>query len=952
MRKRLAGQLFITGVLLTVAIIVAAAEVNPRKAVGMAEQSTLGRESPLKPVIPTDWPTYRHDSALTAASPVAGGFSQAPHVEWTLDLGGPPVASEQISLRDVTGDGREEILILRTESLTCRDAYGAVLWELEGIPTPTILDVRDYAGDGTRGILLSSYLAGRTEVFMVSGKTGTAITLWVSENNFGGVVRFGKLLPQVRGFQVGATASGVPAGTPWGGDVWLVSFADGLENPFWNVRQHVVGILYAPRLLFSDLDADGRDEMVVISHEEIWTFDTETGSQKFHAQYSPNIRTYSGTIAAIKLAPHDPHPTLVMINPHIPGLKAVQQDGRTAATTLWKVVVGKQEDQYQAKVRIVPGGADCVYDLNGDDRYEIVASITNEHDDEKTHLTVFDTRDGKRLGEFDDLKIVSVDDLDGDGKPEVVLQDKKTYQIAHWTGSDFQLLWQADDFEPLLRTAPSEGDLSRSSGINMRVQRNGLHSREFLGRFPDGDWNCRFKVEGLERISKHTPAAALIREEVISLEQGAVVTRVKGAEVFRYAIAAPPTYLAPPPLVADFSTGRKVFVRHSDGRWLRHSENGKLEGVMFERPLEKFQVHVDPAGSGPTLCDMDGDGRNDILATATDADGTPYCGIFDEQGELIRRMDLLPGTRLVNRGPTGSLGPGLGRWVILRMYYGEGSYQGRQPLVVAFDGKTGRQLWVRDHYSHYGTNPVSFAAHLPTATFDYDGDGSDDWVVCSENFYGIISVKDNRDLVPSVVLSDAVPGHWTAYTYPSLVSLPGKNERRLFHSNAYSMALVTNLEGQAVWHEGMTRDTGSGWGIAADLDGDGLPEFIHPQADGTLRCFNTEAGTGKCASCPPSEMLSSHNHTGIERWHFPLKRPVSRIIAADLNADGKQDLLFGGHDGILYAVTERAGKPEILWSLKMNRRVGEPILVDLNSDGRGEILVPVEDGKLYCLSGK
>jgi hypothetical protein len=29
-----------------------------------------------------------------------------------------------------------------------------------------------------------------------------------------------------------------------------------------------------------------------------------------------------------------------------------------------------------------------------------------------------------------------------------------------------------------------------------------------------------------------------------------------------------------------------------------------------------------------------------------------------------------------------------------------------RPLVVAFDGKTGERLWVRDHYATYGPNPV------------------------------------------------------------------------------------------------------------------------------------------------------------------------------------------------------------------------------------------------------
>src|SRR5207248_8531167 len=122
-------------------------------------------------------------------------------------------------------------------------------------------------------------------------------------------------------------------------------------------------------------------EMVVISHEALWTFDTEDGRQELTATYAPSIRTYSAWIASVKLSPGDAHPALVMINPHIPGLKAVRQDGRSQAATLWKVVVGEKEDQYQVAVRIEPGGPDVVSDLDGDGRSEVLATITNEHGD-------------------------------------------------------------------------------------------------------------------------------------------------------------------------------------------------------------------------------------------------------------------------------------------------------------------------------------------------------------------------------------------------------------------------------------------------------------------------------------------------------------------------------------------------------------------------------------------
>ena len=291
--------------------------------------------APAAPSAPdSDWPTYRRDPALTATSPLKGGLKRAPRIVWSVNLGGPNVPSEQILVKDVNGDGRDEFLALGAETVVCRDGRGHLLWKLEAVPNPRVLDVRDYVGDGSAGILLTTTVAGRDETFMVSGRTGKSVRLWRDENNFGGHLRYGKLLPHVAGAQIASTSSGQTPPAPWSGCVRLVSFEKGLEKPHFHVRLTLPGALYSPLMLFADMDADGRDEMVVISHEQIWTFDTETGRQKFYAAYSPQIRTYSATIAAVRLRPDDPTPSLVMVNPHIPGLKVVRQDGKTAAAPL------------------------------------------------------------------------------------------------------------------------------------------------------------------------------------------------------------------------------------------------------------------------------------------------------------------------------------------------------------------------------------------------------------------------------------------------------------------------------------------------------------------------------------------------------------------------------------------------------------------------------------------
>jgi outer membrane protein assembly factor BamB len=934
--------------------------------VGAAAVMAAAEEKPAGPAFlaGSDWPMYRHDPALSAASPIRGGLGEAPRVAWSLDLGGPHVPSEAVVVRDVTGDGQDEFLTSTADSVTCRDNRGKLLWKLDNFLNPTVLDVLDFAGDGSRGLLLTTTRAGKVDTYMVSGRTGKATHLWLDENNFGGHTRVGKLLPDVAGVQIAATASGQTPPAAHGGDIRLVSFERGLERPHFRIRHHVTGVFYSPLILVADLDGDGREEVVIISHEQVWAFDPKDGRQKFYAAYAPSIRTYMATVTVVKLKPTDACPALVMINPSLPGLKAVSQDGKTFARELWKVVVGGKEDQYQKRVTVAPAGTSLVYDLDNDGHYLVLASVKNEHGDGATRLVVLDAGTGRRLAELPDARVLAADDLDGDGKQELLLQRGSELSVCRWKAGDLQVVWHQADVLPVLRPLPPGGDLRLTSGSgtiargNATVWREKAGSARFLLRFPDGVHACRLGPSGLEKGNAVTEHEALSnlpapREppERVVWDGAKLITLVDGKEVYRYVPPAPTTYLAPPPLVADLSGRRRILVRDSAGNYLLCSAEGKKEGVFLERPHEVPEPVADPtgAGLGPLVCDLDGDGDNEVVAAVTDRQGRPACVILDGDGKEKRRLELPPGMTTLNRGPTGRLGPKLGRWLLLRLS-GEGPDHERRHLVAAYDGRTGKQLWARSHYGLYGKAPVAFMAHFPSAVVDYDGDGDDDWLVCSENFYGVINVKENKDLVGPVVLSDALAGHWTAYTFPSVAGLHDDGKPVAFHHGAYSLVLVTDLEGRPVWHFGMTRDTAGKWGQFVDVDGDGRREVLHAQPDGVIRCF-TPRPSARCPTCPP-DAAAAGGQGNDQRWHLDLGRPVSRLIAADLDGDGRTEVLFGCEDGKLHALGERDGKPRLLWSVALGRRVGEPVLADLDGDGRPEILVAAEDGRLYCLKGR
>src|SRR5689334_1329406 len=192
-------------------------------------------------IVGADWPRIRHDSQLTGLSPLKGGLEKAPHEIWSVDLGGPMVGYESVRIEDVNGDGKTEVLRVRKDGLICQDLQGKKLWEAGGLTTPTVIDIRDFAGDGGRGILVE-YMDGLKVVrAMIDGKTGEHADLFTIENHFGGSIRIGHILPGVPGQQYCHWWSGDEHGY---GYLW--SFENGPAHPTSRFKAKDDGIIYAP----------------------------------------------------------------------------------------------------------------------------------------------------------------------------------------------------------------------------------------------------------------------------------------------------------------------------------------------------------------------------------------------------------------------------------------------------------------------------------------------------------------------------------------------------------------------------------------------------------------------------------------------------------------------------------------------------------------------------------
>jgi outer membrane protein assembly factor BamB len=104
---------------------------------------------------------------------------------------------------------------------------------------------------------------------------------------------------------------------------------------------------------------------------------------------------------------------------------------------------------------------------------------------------------------------------------------------------------------------------------------------------------------------------------------------------------------------------------------------------------------------------------------------------------------------------------------------------------------------------------------------------------------------------------------------------------------------------------------------------------------------------------------------GHELWTFGTQEPLSAVasffvdeervhsinappVAADINNDGKQEILVGNETGMLYCLNA-AGKP--LWKYECGSGIKASCLAaDINSDGRPEVLVGTVSGSLLVLT--
>jgi outer membrane protein assembly factor BamB len=540
-----------------------------------------------------------------------------------------------------------------------------------------------------------------------------------------------------------------------------------------------------------------------------------------------------------------------------------------------------------------------------------------------------------------------VADINGDGKPEIIIGGRATGKLSVLNGANGAIMWEFDGGYEIVRTC-AVGDIDadgkpevlfNTRNGTMRVLNNAgqvVWWKDLSDGDPAvGDPNCLYCPPALADLDKDGKLEVLVGSKDL---KKFFVYDCTGALIWEAPIGAIGDNTA---AVADIDNDGDLEVVLSS-----EDENGQLYGVYAWEadgtPIWVYNVYEgDYMNFCASIADMNGDGVVEIVVGGAQK-GRVYC--LDPEGNENWVFDTGTGTR-ISKAPLGDLnGDGMLDLVFVVR---------RTGLVYAFDYE-GNQLWMANL-----TAPVlnGFQPECP-AIGDVTGDGKPNVVIGGSD--GKIYVLNGAD--GAIAWSyQAVNAGRFQYNQPAIADLDGDQRAEIVYGDERGNVSVLKTPGAYVdqWTTPwplMCRTPDNNnyfpreyplWTVniggrieapplAADLNGDGMPEIVV----GTR-------GTGT--------MFALDGQTGETLWQYYAGYEIYRQPAVgDIDGDGNPEIAFNTRNGT-FRVLDNAGKS--LWWKDLSDgdpAVGDPnclycapTLADLDKDGKLEILVGSKDLKKF-----
>ena len=607
-----------------------------------------------------------------------------------------------------------------------------------------------------------------------------------------------------------------------------------------------------------------------------------------------------------------------------------------------EAVVHGWPDPVTTEARSLACPADPIADVDGDGRKELVVGVFDGLTDNRWHLFAYDGETGDLKAEVLDLvPLTSVPLRAGteaqplrDSGGEAVLCTRSTtnsrepgegYEVWHIRAGHWEQLWSSKDAPFLLTAVPSDERLA--------VGFNGLNARRAVTADVDGDGRMEFFTRGQGIV------------QAWGLDDAGKIVKKSGQPP---APAQCPTLPPLPQLQGQMATyllAADVIGRRRNHLLLYDNANVTelvLEGDSPVAPdfalLNLRRVSSFQSLEVPIVCRLLGGERQFILLAGRESDQNLFVEARQIQPEGADASSILWHFTFEDS-------QGCGQYM-QAVYFTVGHFTGGKHFDVftystkpgacsyVLDGRTGKPLWERREIPDIERHFQAMGGR--TAVWDYDNDGEDDLLFCCPDYYCVADGRTGELHVGPIFLPD-ITRRWAAYSSPAVLTRVGEPPI-IYLGGAYESRTSIQPNGEkGLWSEFLSTDE---WRFAASsyhhfsegllppCEGRGW-RVVQAQVDGKLICF--DAATGQHA------------------WEISLVTAPSAIVTGDVDGDGRDEFLFGGQAGNLYVYRDAGDHPEEVWRKGFDAPVGTPLLADINGDGKSEIIVSVGDGNIVVL---
>ena len=325
------------------------------------------------------------------------------------------------------------------------DGTGATIWKSQSYGINAIAAVEDLDGDGRLEIVCSTGY----EVIVLAAESGRLLMRHyvgfpLSAGTPAGTILCHRFDKKSRGMHLIAPMMSAK-------EVLVFDFRGGRRE---GVLAHTLWMddAFHPTVAAADMDNDGVDELVVSKLCGLYVFNVLTGMMTASVQWTSNgerHRNY-GLTQLIDIDGDGVREVVIVAERVARHMAVIENDGKGNLSPLWDRFV---EFIYPNDTTELRHTGNSVQDVDGDGKPELVVSLFNGRNDGRWWLEILDPKSGTLKLEIPDAYLWGVQDVDGDGVSELLISREQhrnpvpfsTVEVVHARGLKPVVVWSCDN---------------------------------------------------------------------------------------------------------------------------------------------------------------------------------------------------------------------------------------------------------------------------------------------------------------------------------------------------------------------------------------------------------------------------------------------------------------------------------------------------------------------------